>query len=151
LIPFPIRTSSTRKQKHVSRPIGTVSVRGSRDESHHAVVDDLSALGDGLAGVVGDGVGVAQDGAGHAAAATRLDSLAHRAPQPRRHRGITPTAATEAWALSGESSAVGGLFVAFPWALRSWTPPPTAGRVVFFMFSPFPFFAPILFYSYINL
>jgi len=59
------------------------------ESAHHALVDDLSALGDGLAGVVCDGVGVAQDRAGHAAAAAGLDGLAHRAPQPRRHRGIT--------------------------------------------------------------
>jgi hypothetical protein len=46
------------------------------------LVDDLRALGHGLTGVVGDGVGVAQDGVGHATTAARLDSFAHRAPQP---------------------------------------------------------------------
>ena len=73
------------------RPIGKVSDKGAGDgerASHHALVDDLRALGDGLAGVVGDGVGVAQDRAGHAAAAARLDGLADRAPQPRRHPGM---------------------------------------------------------------
>ena len=62
---------------------------GGEESAHHALIDDLGALGDGLAGVVGDGVGVAQDRAGHAAAAACLDGLAHRAPQPRGHRGIT--------------------------------------------------------------
>jgi hypothetical protein len=81
----------------------------SKEESYaayHAVIDDLSALGDGLAGMVGDGIGVAQDGAGHSAAAARLNGLAHHAPEPRRHSGITSTVATRGW--PGESAVVGG-------------------------------------------
>ena len=55
---------------------------GSRGRSPR-IVEDLGAPSDGLAGVVGNSVGVAQRGAGDAAAADCLDSLAHRAPQPR--------------------------------------------------------------------
>jgi hypothetical protein len=72
--------------------------------AYHAVVDDLSALGDGLADVVGDGVGVAQDVAGHATVA-RLDGLSHRALEPRQHSGITSMAVLRGWA--GESATVG--------------------------------------------
>jgi len=32
---------------------------GGEESAHHALIDDLGALGDGLAGVVGDGVRVA--------------------------------------------------------------------------------------------
>ena len=44
--------------------------------------EDLGALSDGLANVVDDSVGVAQHGAGDAAAAALLDGLSRSTPQP---------------------------------------------------------------------
>lgn len=55
------------------------------------ILKDLCALGDGLAGVVDNGVGVSLDGAGEVVAVASLHGLAHRRPEPRHiHRAAAP-------------------------------------------------------------
>jgi hypothetical protein len=59
--PFSNRHILNAKIKHGSRPIRKVFDKGGRgwEGAHHALIDDLRALGYGLAGVVGDGVSLA--------------------------------------------------------------------------------------------
>lgn len=51
--------------------------------AYNVILEDLGALGYGLAGVVDDRVGVAPDGASDVIAITSLHGLAHRRPEPR--------------------------------------------------------------------
>lgn len=50
---------------------------------YHAVLDDLGPAGDGLAGVVDDGVGIVLDGAGEVVLAADLDGFVDGRSQPR--------------------------------------------------------------------
>lgn len=52
---------------------------------YNAILKDFGAFGDGLTGVVDDGVGVVLDGASEVVLVADLDGLAHRRSYPRRH------------------------------------------------------------------
>ena len=52
-------------------------------ENYNAVLDDLGALGDGITGVVDDGVSVVADGASQVVSATSFNRFGHRCSYPR--------------------------------------------------------------------
>lgn len=56
-----------------------------RELDYHAILKDLGAAGDGLAGMVDDGVGIVLDGAGEVVLVADLDGLADGVLYPRRH------------------------------------------------------------------
>ena len=60
----------------------------SEREGYNAILQNLGALGNGLAGLLDDGVGVVTDGASEAAVAADFDGSVHCRSNPRHHHRI---------------------------------------------------------------